>query len=62
VFSSPGEGEREGVTEEEEDDVVVVVIVDKDDEPVEVIPLPEFRPPRPVYKQTTQIRIIPPKP
>jgi hypothetical protein len=48
VFSSLGEGEREGVIEEEEDAVVVVIIVDKDNEPVEVIPLPECRPPRPV--------------
>jgi hypothetical protein len=57
VFTSPGEGE--GVTEEEEDDMVVVAVVDKDDEPVEVIPVPESMPPRPVYKQTAWIRIGP---
>jgi hypothetical protein len=48
VFTSPGEGEG-GVVEEEEDDVVVVAVVDKNDELVEVIPVPESTPPRPVY-------------
>jgi hypothetical protein len=68
VFSSLGEGEGEEVVEEEEDeatgeededDVVVVAIIDKDDEPVEVIPVPESTPPRSLYKQTTRIRIGP---
>jgi hypothetical protein len=49
VFTSPGEGEGEGVVEEKEDDVVVVAVVDKDDELVEVIPVPESTPPRSVY-------------
>jgi hypothetical protein len=59
VFSSPGEGEGEGVTEEEEDDMVVIAIIDKDDKLVEVIPVPESTPPRPSYKQTARIRIGP---
>jgi hypothetical protein len=60
VFSSPGEGEgEEGITKEEEDDMVMVVIVDKDDEPIEVIPVPESTPLRPPYKQTTRIQISP---
>jgi hypothetical protein len=47
VFTSPGEGEgEEGVAEEEEDGAVVVAIVDKDDEPVEVIPMRESTPPQ----------------
>jgi hypothetical protein len=58
VFSSPGEGGgEERVAKEEEDGVVMVVIVDKDDEPVRVIPMSESTPPRPSYKQTTQIWI-----
>jgi hypothetical protein len=69
VFSSPGDGEGEeevieeeedeATGEEEEDDVVVITVIDKDDEPVEVIPITESMPPRSSYKQTTQIRIGP---
>jgi hypothetical protein len=56
VFSSVGDGEgEEEVIEEdeavgEEDDMVVVAVVDKDDELVEVIPVPESTPPRSLYK------------
>jgi hypothetical protein len=60
VFTSPGEGEGEdGVTEEEEDDMVMVTVVDKDDEPIEVIPVPKSTPPRSSYKQTARIQIGP---
>jgi hypothetical protein len=69
VFSSPGDGEgeeevieeedNEVVREEEEDDVVVVAVIDKDDEPVEVIPVPESTPPRSSYNPTTWIWISP---
>jgi hypothetical protein len=69
VFPSPGDGEGEeevieeeedeATGEEEEDDVVVITVIDKDDEPVEVIPITESMPPRSSYKQTTQIRIGP---
>jgi hypothetical protein len=68
VFSSPGEGEGEEevieeeedeAAEEEEDDVVVVAVIDKDDEPVEIIPVPESMPSRSPYKQTVRIRISP---
>jgi hypothetical protein len=65
VFSlvGDGEGEEEVIEEDEavgeEDDMVVVVVVDKDDELVEVIPVPESTPPRSLYKQTTQIWIGP---
>jgi hypothetical protein len=74
VSSSPGKGggeeevtgEEEEVTEEKEDDVVIVAVVDKDDEPVEVIPVSESPPPRSPYKQTTRIgsthEIDPPEP
>jgi hypothetical protein len=58
IFTSPCEGEGEGVTEEEEDDVVVITVVDKDDKPIEVIPVPESTPPKPPYKQTIRIRIL----
>jgi hypothetical protein len=58
VSLSPGKGggeeevtgEEEEVTEEKEDDVVIVAVVDKDDEPVEVIPVSESPPPRSPYK------------
>jgi hypothetical protein len=60
VLSSPGmrEGE-EGVADA--DDVVEVTIAEEeeDDEPVEVILVPDPTPPRLAYKQTTQIRIGP---
>jgi hypothetical protein len=68
VFSSPGEGEGEEevieeeedeAAEEEEDDVVVVAVIDKDDEPVEIIPVPESMLSRSPYKQTVRIRISP---
>jgi hypothetical protein len=54
VLSSPSmrEGE-EGVTDE--DDVVEVAVAEEDDEPIEVIPVPDSTPPQPAYKQTTQI-------
>jgi hypothetical protein len=48
IFTLPSEGE--GVTEEEEDDVIMTAVVDKDDESVEVIPMPESTPPRSLYK------------
>jgi hypothetical protein len=68
VSSSPGKGggeeevtgvEEEVVVEEEEDDVVVIAVEDKDDEPVEIIPVPKSTPPRSPYKQTTRIQINP---
>jgi hypothetical protein len=59
MSSSSGEGEGEGVVEEEEDNVVMVVVVDKDDEPVEVIPMPKSTLPRSPYKQTARIQIDP---
>jgi hypothetical protein len=65
VLSSPStrEGEREGEEEEGvvdvEDVVEVVVAEEEDDEPVEVIPVPESRPRRMTYKQRTRIRIGP---
>jgi hypothetical protein len=54
MLSSPGmrEGE-EGVADE--DDVVVVTVAIKDDDPVEVMPVPDSTPPRPAYKQMTRI-------
>jgi hypothetical protein len=67
VLSSPSlrEGDREGeegVTDL--DDVVQVAVAEEedDDEPVEVIPVPESPPRRPTYNQTTQIQIGPPEP
>jgi hypothetical protein len=69
VFSSPGMGEgeegvaiAEGVAEvdvAEEHDVVVVALTNKDDEPVEVIPLPDSPSPQLAYKQMTRIQIGP---
>jgi hypothetical protein len=68
VSSSPGKGggeeevtrgEEEVTGEEEDDDVVMVTVVDKDDEPVEVITVPESTPPRSLYKQMARIRIGP---
>jgi hypothetical protein len=60
VLSSPGmrEGE-EGVTDV--DDVVEVTVAEEedDDEPVEVILVPDPTPPQLAYKQTSQIRIGP---
>jgi hypothetical protein len=58
MSSSSGEGEG-GVTEEEEDNVVMVAVVDKDDKPVEVIPMPKSTLPRSPYKQTARIQIDP---
>jgi hypothetical protein len=70
VLSSSGmrEGE-EGVTDVEdvvevvvtkEDDMVEVAVVEEDDDDlVEVIPVTDPSPPRPAYKQTTQIWIGP---
>jgi hypothetical protein len=62
VSSSPGRGggeEEVTAEEEEENDMVAVTVVDKDDELVEVIPVPESTPPRSPYKQTARIRIGP---
>jgi hypothetical protein len=64
VSSAPGKGggEEEVTGQEEEDDdvvAIVVVVVDKDDEPVEVILVPESTPLRSPYKQTTRIWIGP---
>jgi hypothetical protein len=69
MFSSPGMGEgeegvaiAEGVAEvdvAEEHDVVVVAVTNKDDEPVEVIPLPDSPSPQLAYKQMTRIQIGP---
>jgi hypothetical protein len=38
---------------------VTVAKEEDDDEPVEVIPVPESPPRRPAYKQTTRIKISP---
>jgi hypothetical protein len=59
VSSSPGKGRGEEEVAKEEDDVVIAVVIDKDDEPIEVISVPESMPPRSTYKQTTRIRIDP---
>jgi hypothetical protein len=58
VLSSPGmrEGE-EGL--DDEDDVVDVAVAEEDNEPIEVIPVPDSTPPQQAYKQTAQIRIGP---
>jgi hypothetical protein len=53
------EEEEEEEEEEDDDDVVVIAVIDKDDEPVEVIPVLKSTPPRSSYKQTTQIQIGP---
>jgi hypothetical protein len=55
---SPREGEEGVATAEGVVEVAVAEEEDDDDEPLEVIPVPAS-PPRPAYKQTTQIRIGP---
>jgi hypothetical protein len=65
VSSSSGKGGGEEVDREEEEvikeeeDVVIIVVVDKDDEPIEVISVPESTPPRSMYKQMARIWIDP---
>jgi hypothetical protein len=63
VLSAPspregGEEGEEGVSVTEGGDEVTIVLKDNNDEPVEVIPVPES-PTRLAYKQTARIRIGP---